>query len=355
MIKMNIVNFKKNIYEEQKIEEILAKLGCHSIKKEQGGKIITAGLPDGDNKRSVQIKNNPFLDACIRSKGITGIDLFDIVSYIKFNEMNKNDMEYSRTLSINWVKRNLNMDLKDYSSINLDWAKSINKNKKINEPLNPKILKQYIPLPHKLWIEEGIDADTQKFFKICYNLEFNQIVIPIYNKDDKLIGVKARNLDTNKYEAKYIYLYKCSASNNLFGLNIAKRHMEKTNQLIIFEGEKSVMKAFAFGYRNTVALGCKDLTLSQLGLLKEYINKDTKIIFALDKDVYYKDGKYNFSHLKDLDKMFKQRTYAIIDRENLLGNKDAPIDKGKDIFNKLLKQATLISSLVEEERVEEWK
>ena len=47
---MNIVNFKKNIYEEQKIEEILAKLGCHSIKKEQGGKLLQR-VPDGDNKK----------------------------------------------------------------------------------------------------------------------------------------------------------------------------------------------------------------------------------------------------------------------------------------------------------------
>lgn len=353
---MNIVNFKKNIYDNNKIPEILSKLGCHNIAYEQGCKIITAGLPDGDNRRSIQIKNNTYLDACIRSKGITGIDVFDVVSYIKFNEETKADMKYSRTMAINWVKRMLDMELKDYS--NFEWAKEVNTKPK-NKPLNKNILKQYIQLPNKEWITEGISYDTQQFFGIAYNLENNQIIIPIYNKDDELIGVKARNLDNHRYDMKYIYLYPCNANANLYGLNVAKRHIHKTNQVILFESEKSVMKAFQYGYRNTVALGCKDLTLSQLGLLKEYLNKDTKIILAFDKDVYYNNGQYDFSHLRNVEKMFKNnRVYAIIDKDDSLKIKDAPVDKGKEVFNKLLKQMTLVSNLTntstEEVGDDEW-
>lgn len=343
---MDVVNFKKNIYDNDKIAEILSKLGCHNIKHEQGNRIITAGLPDGNNSRSIQIKNNTYLDACIRSKGIVGIDIFDIVSYIKFNEMNKSDMKYSRTMSINWVKKALDIDLKDYTSVNLEWAKEVEEKKK-NVVLDKNILKQYIKMPHKLWIDEGIGYDTQDFFDISYNLEDNQIIIPIYNKDSELIGVKARNLDNNKFDKKYIYPYPCQARANLYGLYIAKRHIEKTKQLIIFEGEKSVMKAFQYGYRNTIALGCQDLTLTQLGLLREYIDKDIKIILALDKDVYYKDGNYKYDHLKEIDAMFKENNlYAIIDRDGVLEKKDSPTDKGKDIFNDLLQKAELISGLI---------
>ena len=45
--------------------------------------------------------------------------IYLMLFHIKFDEMNKNDMEYSRTLSINWVKE-LNMDLKIIHK--LDWA-----------------------------------------------------------------------------------------------------------------------------------------------------------------------------------------------------------------------------------------
>lgn len=344
---MDIVNFKKNIFNNNKIEELLIKLGCHNVKKEQSGKIITAGLPGGDNRRSVQVKNNPYLDACIRSKGITGIDLFDVVSYVAFNETTLDGMSYNRTLAINWVKRNLDIELKDFSTTNLTWAEDISKPK--NKPLNKQVLKQYIMLPHHSWIKEGISYETQTFFNIGYNLENNQIVIPIYNQDDELIGVKARNLDTHRYEYKYTYLYPCIASNNLYGLNIAKRHIKKVDMVILFESEKSVMKSFQYGYRCAVALGCSDLTQTQLNLLKEYLSPTIKIILAFDKDVYYKKGKFNFDHLKKIDSMFKQNTYAIIDKDGILGEKDAPIDCGKENFNKLLKQAALVINLKNDE------
>lgn len=348
---MDIVNFKKNIVDSNKVEELLIKLGCHNVKKEQNGKIITAGLPDGNNKRSVQIKNNSYLDACIRSKGITNIDLFDVISYIAFGEHTVDGMAYNRTLAINWVKRNLDIDLKNFSSTDLNWVEDVKKPK--NKPLNKKILKQYIMLPHKIWIDEGISYDTQTFFNIGYNLDRNQIVIPIYNKDDELIGVKARNLETHIYEYKYTYLYPCIASSNLYGLNVAKRHIGKVGMIILFESEKSVMKSFQYGQRCAVAIGCSDLTNQQIGLLKEYISKDTKIVQAFDKDVYYKKGKFNFDHLKKVDAMFKQNTYAIVDRDNLLGEKDAPVDLGKEIFNKLLKNASLVMNLKNDEDDEE--
>lgn len=342
---MDIVNFKQNIYENNKIPDILIALGCHDVKAEQSSKIFTAGLPDGNNRRSVQVRNNHYLDACIRSKGITGIDIFDIVSYIKFHEETKDDMKYSRTLSINWVKRLLDLDLKEYPSVDLEWAKKINSKPK-NQILKKSILKQYLPYPNQMWIDEGINRHTQTFFGISYNLEYNQIVIPIYNDEGELIGVKARNLDTNKYDNKYIYLYPCNASMNLYGLHIAKKHIPKINQIILFEGEKSVMKAFQYGFRNTVALGCKDITTMQLSLLKEYINNGTKIILALDKDVYYKNGSYDYKHLKELDSMFKDNNlYAIIDYNDLLEEKDAPVDRGEEVFNQLLNEIVLIKDL----------
>lgn len=346
MDNMNIVNFKQNIYRENKIPEILEKLGCKFVKEEQNGSIFTAALPEGNNKRSVQVKNNSFLNACIRSKGINGIDIFDIVSYIKFQEETKDDMRYSRDYSINWVKKILNIKIKDYDTNDLDWIKKINHNIKTNEPINSNYLNKYFPIPHKLWLDEGISSSTQRFFKISYNIDNNQIIIPIYDKDNNLIGIKARNLDDSISDEKYIYIKPCNARLNLYGLNIAKKFIKKDNRIIIFEGEKSVMKAFQYGYRESVALGCKDITKNQILLLQEFIDNDTEIIFGFDKDVYINDNKYKYNHLNSIYKLFPNNKVSfLIDRKNLLDKKDSPVDKGKDVFIRLLEHKETINDI----------
>lgn len=72
---------KQRIYDEERIPEILDKLGCRFIKPENNGKLYTASLPDGNNRRSVQVKNQESLPSNVRSKGISG-DIYTIVSFI---------------------------------------------------------------------------------------------------------------------------------------------------------------------------------------------------------------------------------------------------------------------------------
>jgi DNA primase len=45
---------KKRIHTEEKIEHVLELLECWGIETEQAGKLFVAGLPDGNNSRSVQ-------------------------------------------------------------------------------------------------------------------------------------------------------------------------------------------------------------------------------------------------------------------------------------------------------------
>jgi len=335
---MNVVEFKQYIYQKDLIVIILEKLKCGNIKREQGGKIITAALPNGNNPRSVQVKNNSFLDACIRSKNIDKIDLFDIVSYIYFGETDKKGMRYSREMAINWAKRALQIGYGDMPSESFEWAYEVTKRAKKNIVLDPSLMNKTFPYPHRDWINDGIKYETQIKFGVCYNLVENQIVFPIYNDMDELIGIKARNLNyKNRSDLpKYIYLNPFFVGGNLYGLNIAKKTRKK--YIIIFEAEKSVMKAWQYGYDNTVALACKELTNIQVDLLNKYITDDTDIILAYDKDVYMKDGKLNKVELRKAANRFtKNNVYCLIDLDNKIGNKDAPIDCGKEIFENLLK------------------
>lgn len=64
-----------------------------------------------------------------------------------------------------------------------------------------------------------------------------------------------------------------------------------------------------------------------------------EIILCFDKEELPGEDKY-FNKLYGICKKYEQYCdfSFIYDRENLLGLKDSPTDKGEDIFNKLLKR-----------------
>jgi hypothetical protein len=57
---MDILQLKIFIYENNRIEDILQQIGCHSIKYHSSG-YYTCGNIDGDNKQSVTDKNKNYL------------------------------------------------------------------------------------------------------------------------------------------------------------------------------------------------------------------------------------------------------------------------------------------------------
>ena len=113
----------------------------------------------------------------------------------------------------------------------------------------------------------------------------------------------------------------------LWGISFKKNSIQKSKRIIIVEGIKSVLKLEEFGYDNSVAIltsHLNDLQLEQLIKLraKEYI-------FALDMNVNVREDK-NIKKLNHFGKVTFLRDY-----EGKLGEKDAPCDKGKIVFDNL--------------------
>ena len=101
------------------------------------------------------------------------------------------------------------------------------------------------------------------------------------------------------------------------------------NEIILGEGEKSVMKLEACGVNNAVAMATSHLSKAQAQILMKL---HTNIVVALDKD---KDPKQD-KNLMNLARY--NNCYIMVDKENLLDEKDAPIDKGIEVFKKLYDQ-----------------
>lgn len=128
---------------------------------------------------------------------------------------------------------------------------------------------------------------------------------------------------------KYFGVIGYPKSMNLYGLYENYEEIIKSNAVIIVEGEKSVLKLKSMNYGNAVALGGHEMSLEQIKIL---ISLNVDIIFALDKDL---DKQISI----DMCNEFKgiRNTFYIDDKYDILGEKDAPVDKGLKVWNYLYK------------------
>ena len=218
----------------------------------------------------------------------------------------------------------------------------------VNEQLpmyNKSILNTFYDIPIDDWIEEGISIETLKKFGIKFDITSNSIVIPCYDMNDRLVGIRVRNLSEENIEryGKYVPLtdalsgitYKFSSSKVLYGLNINKDKIQETKMACLVEGEKSTLKSKTWNKENDITLctfgcGLKDF---QIELLKS-LGVET-LIFLYDYEI---DEKI----LKKMDKTYRKASlyfnvYTIGDYEGLVDVKSNILDYGEDVYRKLLK------------------
>ena len=284
----------------------------------------------------------------------------DIITLVqKYLDLEENEIYKA----IKWICNKLNIEINvgfgnNKSNVNTlsDWE-FINRYKKQNKKENIIELKTYDENIMKIfqdiyvseWIDDGISEETMKKYNIKYSTCQQKIIIPHYDVNDNLIGVRTiAMLDEDIAFAKYAPLrigdkwYNHQLGYNLFGLNQNIETIKRKRKLMIVEAEKSVLQSDTmFGEDNfTVAL-CgsnmsnfqKDMILS-LGL--------REVIVALDRQ-YEKLG--NEEHNKWVEHIKKNIILPLVpyvniniiwDTNNLLDYKDSPTDKGKDILLKLM-------------------
>lgn len=216
-------------------------------------------------------------------------------------------------------------------------TKALTKKKEVvsHEILDEEILQKYQNGPSKEWIEEGIPKEVQDIFGVRIDTWHNRIVYPVRDIDGHLINVKGRTR-YEKYKvmgiSKYMNYFKIGTMDYFQGLDITLPYVRECGELIIFESVKSVMKVYAWGYRNAASAEKHTLTDEQIALL---VRLRCNIVFAYDSDISYNqdDVRSNINTLKRMTNVF-----LIEDRDGLLGGKDAknsPADLTKEIWDEL--------------------
>lgn len=202
----------------------------------------------------------------------------------------------------------------------------------------------YDPKYLSLWLDEGINEETLNEFQIGYSVKDDAISIPHRDMNGQLIGIRGRFLSKdalNKYMPLNIsgQFLNHATRGNLYGLYENKENIDKLKRVIIFEGEKSVLKMNSFfgrEHNTAVATSGNRITNEQIRLFAEL--QIEEVILAFDKD--YKTELERQELLKRYDKIAERlsiyfNTSVIIDWIDLTEFKDSPIDRGRDIFEEL--------------------
>lgn len=218
-----------------------------------------------------------------------------------------------------------------------------------------KIL-QYLPRPRIItWEQEGIKKEVMDHRGIAYDPKNQGIVIPHYDINNQLVGIRERTLikeeeNFGKYRPAILngVMYNHPLGFNLYNLNNSKDNIKIIKKVIVYEGEKSsLLYASFFGEENdiSVAVCGSSLITYQVKLLLSLGVEE--IIIAFDKqfkEIGDKEWERWTKKLYDIHTKYGayvQISY-LFDKKDLLDYKDSPVDKGKETFLKLFKNRIML-------------
>ena len=350
---MEVKELFSKIIENNDIEKILKNLGMHHINDK--GEYFTCGFPDGDSTKSAVIyKDNLWVNAYTR-------DISDKYGYTNIISLTSFVKKLYFSQSIKWIcdicaynyyeePKNKTEMIKflDYIYEQKNGFNKSDEDEVVNlKPINEDILRYYGNYANKLFLQDNIDLQTQIDFGFGYDLETHSITIPIRDELNTLVGVKARLYKTSEeleeWESKYFYLVPCAKSKILYGLNRTMPYIKREGFAVICESEKATAQLWSYGIRNAVSIGSHTISKYQA---KKLTHLGVDLVLAYDKDVMFKDGKFNKEHYENECNKFieNQIIYCLIDEDGILGEKESPTDN-KEKFKRLFENKRILRGI----------
>lgn len=302
----------------------------------------------------------------------TGCGSFDIYEFIiRVNKTRNNVINFREAIkelgyiigkNINFNEQIVGMKSKVKTIDDWDWLKKIQRKKNIEPELkiyDKKILNYFNDMYPSSWLNEGISIETMQKYDIKFYPEMFQTVIPHYNMNGELIGIRSRNWNKDYVKrAKYIPTYIGETGYNhplgfaLYGLYQNKDTIKKKKKVMIVEGEKSCLFSDTYyGNDNYVVAICgSSMNKYQANLL---LNLGVEqVIIALDKEYFIQDSEDYLEYMRKVKKIGKLfapyvTTYHLTDTRGLLGLKESPLDISKDELEDMMEHDKHLLTLKE--------
>ena len=307
--------------------------------------------------------DNTHLFRCYTGCAEPTFDIFELVRKVKERELGQ---EYTLPAAVKYVADYFGYSPNDRHSFDqltikddLVYLSNLNRIKDISLQTQTVELKTYdgsflknLPRPViQPWVEDNITKETMDYFDICYDPRNCGVVIPHYDINGGLIGVRERTLiqEVAKKYGKYMpmkigkQMYNHPLSFSLYGIYQNQDNIRRARKAIVLEGEKSVLQLDnILGRENNIGVACcgssfityQAWLLIGLGVeeiivgldrqFKELNDKEHQKLVKNLKNIHYKYGKY-------------VRISYLFDKEMITPYKSSPTDCGSEIFFNLYK------------------
>lgn len=211
---------------------------------------------------------------------------------------------------------------------------------------------RHLPHPRIIsWEHEGIKRDVMEECGICYDPKNNGIVIPHYDMNGNLIGIRERTLVKEneafgKYRPAYLnkQLYNHPLSFNLYNLNNSRDNIKAFRKAVVFEGEKSpLLYRSYFGGENDISVASCGSSLIQYQVWLLISLGAEEIIVAFDKQFKELNDKEHIKLVKNLKNIHRKygqyvKISYLFDKGDLIGYKSSPIDHGPEVYMQMFKE-----------------
>lgn len=338
---MDTISLKEYIFNNNKVEFVLEKIGCKLIKYHSSKNFYSAANYNGDNTGAVNVYNTKYLLIHNWTRENEFDDVSDIISLTQYNK------KCSFVDAVKYLHNILGLELTPYKKEEKKekpdplavFENAINRHRAIVDvaeihAIKEEAINDYVPLLYIDWLREGIMPWAAKKFGLAYSYKYHRVVIPIrYWLDGTLVGFNQRTTVENYEELgirKYFLTASYRKSLNLYGLWENREEIEDKKTVVICESEKSVLKRYSRNDGTCVALQGKKLSDEQRRIIIG-LNVN-EVIIALDNDVPIEEVRHiceQFYHIRNVS--------YVKDRWNLLGDKDAPADAENKVYNFLIK------------------
>ena len=385
------------------IQKIMHHMGADEKKTSKDNELLFRSICHHSNSFKLYFYKDSKLFHCKSQCG--SMSLFDVVANVQ-GFYGENSFQQS----FDYVCKFFNIDRNEGKSNKHGFGKQIenieNELKILNSHKKREVKREFKMLPTYKetylnlyqsyypieWLEEGITEEVLDAYEIKMDLLAQQIIIPHRDIFERLIGIRCRNYNSELVEnnKKYMPVYVgdvcCSypMEFNLYGLWRSKNNIIKQKRIALFESEKSPLKYESiYGADNNISaamcsmnfthvqrdilllLGVQEINICydkqyELDKLEYFKNKNNKDLTEEERiEKKKKINEYN-SYFKKLLKIYRlvgnyMQMYVIADFDNRLDYKDAPIDRGKEIYEELFKERKLIydESILEDMLIEE--
>lgn len=245
-MKINLQELREKLTKEQ-IISLMTKLGADRY-EERNDCIIFPTVCHNPKEHEASMKlyyyKESYMFHCY-TECSESFDIFDLIKRVKeVNHENYNFYEIVYAIA----------DLAEYNIFNIstseNYISNIDKFENSEEislnEYNDGVMNVFRDYYTVEWLDEGISEKTMKKFNIKYYDYRHKIVIPHYDINGRLIGIRGRALDPQEAELYGKYsplkveniLYRHPLSFNLYGLYQNKENIKEYQTAIIFERRK---------------------------------------------------------------------------------------------------------------------